>query len=110
MIEFEEGALQVDATIVAEGLAIDPSLVQERMREGTITSLCERGTEEDEGRWRVTFFSASRVFRLVVDGRGAVIERSAIDFAGLPVPNSASFEFRVGSPRCGDHSWPLTSW
>jgi len=89
MIEFEEGALQIDATIVAEGLAIDPSLVQERMREGTITSLCERGTEEDDGCWRLTFFSTSRLFRFVVDGRGVVIERSVIDFAGRAVPNSA---------------------
>ena len=33
MIEFEEGANQVDATIVAEGLGIEPSLVQERRDE-----------------------------------------------------------------------------
>jgi len=89
MIEFEDGAVAIDATLIAQGLAIDPSLVQERMREGKITSLCERGTAEDEGRWRLTFFSESRLFRLVVDSRGAVIQRSAIDFAGLPVPNSA---------------------
>lgn len=57
MIEFEEGAIQVDATIVAEGLGIEPSLVQERMREGTITSLCERGIDDDSGRYRLTFFS-----------------------------------------------------
>ena len=27
MIEFEDGALQIDASIVADGLAIDPALV-----------------------------------------------------------------------------------
>jgi hypothetical protein len=51
-----EGAIQVDATIVAEGLGIEPSLVQGRMREGKITSQCERGIDEDNGPYRLTFF------------------------------------------------------
>jgi hypothetical protein len=89
MIEFEEGAIQVDATIVAEGLGIEPSLVQERMREGKITSLCERGIDEDNGRYRLTFFSENRRFRLVVDERGNVVRRSAIDFSDRPLPASA---------------------
>lgn len=52
MIEFEDGGIQVDATIVAEGLKVDPSLVQALMREGKITTLCERGIDDDEGRHR----------------------------------------------------------
>ena len=89
MIEFEERAIQVDATIVAEGLGIEPSLVQERMRDGKITSLCERGIDEDNGRYRLTFFSENRRFRLVVDERGNVVQRSAIDFSDRPLPVSA---------------------
>jgi hypothetical protein len=88
-IDFEEGAVQVDARIVAEGLGIEPSLVQERMREGKITSLCERGIDEDNGRYRLTFFSENRRFRLVVDERGNVVRRSAIDFSDSPLPASA---------------------
>jgi uncharacterized protein DUF6522 len=88
-IKFEEGAIQVDATIIAEGLGIEPSLVQERMREGTITGLCERGAEEDSGQYRLTFFSENRRFRLVVDERGNVVRRSAIEFSGRPLPVSA---------------------
>jgi len=89
VIEFEEGAIQVDATIVAEGLGIDPLLVQERMREGRITSLCERGIDEDHGRYRLTFFSENRRFRLVVDESGNVVQRSAIDFGDRSLPASA---------------------
>ena len=89
MITFEEGAIQVDATIVAKGLGMDPSLVQERMREGTITSLCERGLDEDTGRHRLTFFSRNRRFRLIVDEEGNVLSRSAIDFSDRPLPASA---------------------
>jgi hypothetical protein len=89
MIEFEKGAIQVDATIVAEGLGIEPSLVQERMREGKITSLCERGIDDDNGRYRLTFFSENRRFRLVVDEMGNVVQRSAIEFSDRPLPDSA---------------------
>lgn len=38
-IEFEDGAIEVDATIVAEGLRIEPLLVQEQMREATTYQL-----------------------------------------------------------------------
>jgi Family of unknown function (DUF6522) len=88
-IEFEGGVIQIDASIVAEGLGMRPPLLLEQMREGTITSLCERGTEADHGRHRLTFFSGSRRFRLVVDESGAIVERSAIDFGGRPLPGSA---------------------
>jgi hypothetical protein len=62
IVEFEDGAIQVDVAVVAKGLGIDPPLIQERMREGRVTSLCERGIDEDEGRYRVTFFSETGAF------------------------------------------------
>jgi hypothetical protein len=88
-IEFEGGAVHVDASIVAEGLGMRPPRLLELMREGTITSLCERGIEADHGRHRLTFFSGSRRFRLVVDESGAIVQRSAIDFGDRPLPGSA---------------------
>ena len=88
-IEFDDGAIEVDAAIVAEGLGIDPSLIQEQMREGTITSLCERGIDEDAGRYRLTFFSDRRRLRLLVDDGGNVIQRSSVDFGEQGLPDSA---------------------
>jgi hypothetical protein len=88
-IEFEDGAIQVDAAIVAEGLGIAPSLVQERIRAGKITSLCERGINEDNGRYRLTFFSESKRFRLIVDERGNVVQHFALTFSGRPLPRWA---------------------
>src|SRR4051812_6829398 len=38
-IAFENGAVQIDAAIVAEGLGLAPDLLQEEMRAGRITSL-----------------------------------------------------------------------
>lgn len=87
-LEFEDGAIQIDATIVAKGLGVPPTLLLERLREGKITSVCERGIDADHGRYRLTFFSENRRFRLVVAESGAIIQRSTIDFGDLPLPNS----------------------
>ena len=87
-IEFEDGNIQVDAAIVAEGLGIALPAFRKQMRAGKITSLSERGTDADGGRHRLTFFSEHRRFRLVVDEGGTIIQRSAIDFGEAPLPSS----------------------
>ena len=78
-VEFEQGAFRVDAALIAEGLGIKPALVQPRMRDGSITSLCECGLGDDSGRYRLTFFNGARRFRLVVDAAGNVIDQSTVD-------------------------------
>jgi hypothetical protein len=59
------------------------------MRAGRITSVSERGTGDDAGRHRLTFFSEHRRFRVTVDESGAIIQRSAIDFGDERLPRSA---------------------
>jgi len=93
-IEFDDGAVQVDATIVAAGLDIAPALFLERLRAGKITSRYERGIDEDHGRCRLTFFAGGRRFRLIVDENGKIIQRSVIDYGEMPLPASAR---RTGS-------------
>lgn len=78
-VVFEEGAVSIDAAIVAEGFAIDPALVQRLMHEGKITSLCERGANEDTGRYRLTFFHDKRCLRLIIDATGNIIDQSTFD-------------------------------
>jgi Family of unknown function (DUF6522) len=87
-IEIGLGALHINASVIAQGLALEASVVQAMMRKGEITSLCERGVNEDAGRYRLTFFHKSRRFRLVVDGTGSVIQRSTVDFGDRPLPES----------------------
>jgi len=87
-IEFENGAVQIDAAIVAEGLGLALPLLQEEMRRGKITSFAERGVDADSGRHRLTFFSEHRRFRVVVDQTGAIIQRSALDFGDSALPKS----------------------
>lgn len=88
IIEFSEGAIQVDVKLIAEGMDMDLPSVQARMREGKITSRYERGIDEDQGRHRLTFFTEHRRIRLVVDETGRVVQRSTIDFSGKPLPAS----------------------
>jgi hypothetical protein len=66
----------VDASVIGEGLGLDPARVLEAMRERRITSLCERGVGEDAGRSRLTFYFGRRRLRLVIDQAGNLLDRS----------------------------------
>ena len=88
-IAFADGAFEVDAAIVAEGLGIAVPLLQAGMRDGRITALSERGIDADQGRHRLTFFSENRRFRLVITEDGTIIQRSTLDFGDSPMPRSA---------------------
>ena len=87
-VVFEQGAVSIDAAVVAEGFAIEPALIQPLMHSGAITSRYERGTNEDTGRHRLTFFHEKRCLRLVIDAAGNIIERStsAIGERQAPTP------------------------
>ena len=87
-IEFENGDVQIDAAIVAEGLGLALPLLQREMRAGKITSFAERGIDADHGRHRLTFFSEHRRFRVVVDESGAIVQRSAVNFGNSSLPKS----------------------
>ncbi len=87
-VEFEDGVVQVDAAVIADGLGIAVPQLQQQMQAGKITSLFERGIDADRGRHRLTFFSEHRRFRLVVDERGAIVQRSTLNFGTSPLPAS----------------------
>jgi uncharacterized protein DUF6522 len=82
-IDFEHGTFTLEAAIIAEPLGLDPSSIPAQMREGKITSLCERGLDNDAGRYRLTFFRGNQRLRLVVDGSGTILDK-ALDH--LPSP------------------------
>lgn len=88
-LEFSDGAIAIDAAIVADGLAIAPAALLQALREGSITSRCEQGVDADAGRYRLTFFSSGRRFRIVIDAQGAILSRSSLNFGGMPLPRAA---------------------
>ncbi|WP_424034084.1 DUF6522 family protein [Methylocella sp.] len=79
-IVFHEGAIEVDARLIAQGLGLGVASLQALKRASKVTSLCERGVGNDLGLHRLTFFYGNRRFRLVVGQAGNVISRSSIDF------------------------------
>ena len=88
VVEFDNGVVQVDAAVIAEGLGVAVPTLRKQMQAGKITSLSERGVDADLGRHRLTFFSEHRRFRIVVDDSGAILQRSALDFGESPLPGS----------------------
>ncbi|MGC2083456.1 MAG: DUF6522 family protein [Bradyrhizobium sp.] len=87
-VEFGDDAVEVDATVIAEGLGMTLPVFREEMQAGRITSVVERGVDTDLGRHRLTFFSAHRRFRLIVDQHGLILKRSALDFSEASLPAS----------------------
>ena len=87
-VEFVDDAIQVDAAVVAEGLGIALPTFRAEMQAGRVTSVVERGIDADLGRHRITFFSAHRRFRLIIDQHGVILQRSALDFGDAPLPAS----------------------
>jgi len=67
---------EVDATLIAAAFGLDPAQLQEKMRAGDVTSLCEKGEGDDEGRYRLTFRHDGRAMRLTVDANGRVLSRA----------------------------------
>lgn len=83
-IEFSDNAFTVDAELIGELLRVPTSRVQSLMREGEITSACERGIDEHEGEFRLTFFHGNRRARLSADQSGRIIRRSVVNFDDQP--------------------------
>lgn len=68
--------IEVEASVIGRGLGIDPAQIQAQLQEGKISTLCERGIGEDEGRYRVTFYCGKRRFRILMDESGNILEES----------------------------------
>ncbi|MDT8854239.1 DUF6522 family protein [Paracoccaceae bacterium Fryx2] len=83
-ITFENGTIHIDPALVARGLHLTPEALRDALHAGLVTSLCEKGEDEDAGRFRLTFYSPTRRLRLVVDAGGAVLQSSTADFRRKP--------------------------
>ena len=75
-IELADGALTIDASLIAQGFGLDPTRVLDLVHAGQITARCERGIVEDVGRTRLRFFYKGRRLQLIIDQEGRVLERS----------------------------------
>lgn len=75
VLRLDDGAVGVEASLIAADLGLDPSQVLESMRAGQLTALCERGVAEDAGRYRLSFRRGNRRLRMIIDEQGRILER-----------------------------------
>jgi hypothetical protein len=63
-------SIEIDAVLVARELQLGVDEFRRLMADGRISVLCERGTGEDAGHYRASFYHGTRRARLVVDANG----------------------------------------
>ena len=63
-------AVEIDGALVATGLGLALADFRQLMEHRKITVLCERGTGEDAGLYRASFYHEGKRVRLVVDADG----------------------------------------
>lgn len=69
--------IEIEGEVVARALGLDPAGFRALMEQRKIGVLCERGTGEDAGLYRASFYHQGRRARLVVDARGRVVDPPA---------------------------------
>lgn len=69
--------IEVDGMAVARELGLEVAVFRQLMDAEKITVLCERGTGEDAGTWRVSFYHGDRRARFVVDAQGRILDTPA---------------------------------
>ena len=80
-ITFTDQGIDIDATVVAKGLRMEPEALRTALREGRVTRTVEKGESEDAGRYRVTFYAPTRRFRLHFTTKGAILQTSSVAYS-----------------------------
>ena len=78
-ISIADGKITIDADLLASGLGLGllAALLKAEMRKGMVSGVAETGINEDAGRTRLTFRYRSRVWTVVVDPDGNLVESIA---------------------------------
>jgi hypothetical protein len=63
----------IDGALVARAFGMDVAAFRQLMDDRRIAVLCERGTGEDEGLHRASFYHEGKRVRLVVDAQGRIV-------------------------------------
>ena len=70
------GLVEVDARPMPSAMSLAPDQVPAMVGDRRIATLCERGTGEDAGLFRFTFYFGTQRFRLVTDSSGQPVAKS----------------------------------
>jgi hypothetical protein len=66
--------IEIDGTLVARELGLEPAAFKRLMDSHKITVLCERGTGEDAGLYRASYYYQGSRARLVIDASGKPVD------------------------------------
>ena len=81
-VQVDGEAFVVEADDLAGAFGMEAAEILRRLKAGTLTSRCEQGIGEHEGRHRLIFSHEGRMLRLTVDGDGRILSRAV--FAAPP--------------------------
>lgn len=73
-VSIVDGNITIDADALAPKLSLTVDALKEKMAKGLVTSIAETGVDEDAGRTRLTFRYRGRVWRIVVEPDGTLVE------------------------------------
>jgi hypothetical protein len=85
-VELRDGTFIIDPELLGELLDVPASRIPILMGEGVIANVCERGIEDSEGEFRLTFFYRGRRARLSTDLTGRIIRGSVTNLGDRPLP------------------------
>ena len=74
-VQIDAGGFVVEAEDLARAFGVTEDAVLRDMRAGLLTSRCEKGIDEHEGRHRLIFTHQGRTLRLTVDDEGRIVSR-----------------------------------
>jgi len=65
--------IDIDGDLVARTLGLEVEQFRKLMADGKISVLCERGTGEDAGRYRASFYYGGKRARFLLDESGRLL-------------------------------------
>jgi hypothetical protein len=74
VVTIVDGEMTIDAEALAPKLGLTPPSLKDEMRKGLVYSVAETGVGEDAGRTRLTFCYRAKVWRVVVEPDGTLVE------------------------------------
>ncbi len=85
-ITFTDLLIEIDATLVAKGLRMDPDALRTALRDGRVTRKVEKGEGDDAGRFRVTFYAPTRRLRVLFTTDGTILQTTSAAYSRKPPP------------------------
>ena len=73
-VQVEDGRITIDAEVLAPRLGLAVKALKESMARDLVVCVAETGEDEDAGRTRVTFRYRARVWRVVIEDDGSLVE------------------------------------